>query len=218
MLTISAPSDAYPSVGARCFGCDKHTAASTRRPAKWCSRQCRDRWRYANGKIKTSQGRYPGEPCRLCSKPTIRPSKNRLGPSGLCMSCYQHSPKAGTTGPRAMATLHLRVSRARTIPQAVAHSGPVHHYRNCCGWMHPAMHDVMSHRHHMGVNRYMRNRYRERTELQLAYFLGTMSKAEQAKLPRSLYEVALKRREMLEAARLVGNWRTDGNQVSNDPS
>jgi hypothetical protein len=186
-----APYDAYPSAGRLCV-CGQAIKPTPHQVRQFCSNRCKA------GRIQRCQ----------CGT-IVQRSR-----SGMCGQCW----RAGRPGrtkrmTMAMAGLMSAASQLPSLPTTM----PLHGY-TCCGWLVRSAHDRTTQRHRIGVNSYMRNRYRTDITWQLSHLLGTASKTEQAKLPPALYTVALTRRRMMEAARLVGLWRTTDGQVSNDPS
>lgn len=118
--------------------------------------------------------------------------------------------------------MKLRIRGAQTIPRPRVLTGPLHHHAICGEWTLRHHHDTTTNAHRLGVNRYMRPymraKYRTSLAKQIGRDLGTTSVVGQEKLPQALYEVAVMRRRMLEAAQLVGRWSITDGQISNDPS
>jgi hypothetical protein len=104
------------------------------------------------------------------------------------------------------------ISKARYIPKVRRLTGPLQYLKTCCGWTLRGTHDTTSEQHHQAVNRYMRLYYRKSLTWQLRHYLGT----NQEELPSALVELAVTRRRLQEAAKLVGNWRV--NEQVDDPS
>lgn len=194
MIINDAPSGAYPPAGRRCMSCGMPLRSDN--GSGICSKDSKRTKRTCAGCGTTYDGWCQS---RCCSR-----------------SCYWANR-------RAVSADRQRISRRwnALIRHAMSFADaktiePLHDY-SCCGWMLRGTHDPGTPRHRIGINRYMRNRYRSDITWQLSYMLGTQNSQEQARLPASLFTVALTRRRMMEAARLVGAWRVNDDQV-NDPS
>jgi hypothetical protein len=118
----------------------------------------------------------------------------------------------------------MLIDSARRIPTARSRTGPLTHTA-CCGWALRGTHvytlackRINAHRYYLEhkdqMRTHYRNRYRYDDRYLLQRVLGPVSK--QKELPTGLVELATTRRRMMEAAKLVGNWRT--NDQGDDPS
>lgn len=224
MLSPDAPSGAYPLTGRLCMGCAVASLPPDAHPnRRYCSDRCK--WRHHTNtryhRLNPTarfgiRGRHrkPALRCRCRQCNVVIQQRNT---SGLCQSCYNDGRRTRRIGYMTPGLGSIvGYAQRRVIPTAIPKRAvpPLRRY-TCCGWMLRVLHDEGSDRHRLAVNAYMRKRQRRTLDAYYRYHLGPKSSREE--LPSALVELAVTRRRLQEAAKLVGHWRVTDGQVD-DPS